>query len=252
MKRLLSLIALTLLAITAVSTRAATGTAAESDFDAANTLYAQGKFTEAAAAYEKLIHSGFVSSAIYFNLGNAFYKAGEIGRAVAAYRQATQISPRDPDIRANLNFVRGQIQGPAHPTTRWHQWLGKLTLNEWTFVASAALWILLLLLTMIQLRPALKSALRTLTLLSGIGTAGALACLIAVISVRSTPLAIVAVPEASVRNGPFEEFQSLFTVSNGAELAVIDQKDDWIQVRADETKVGWIKRSQVLLAPGKI
>ena len=251
MKRLLSLIALSLLAIT-VSARAETGSTADSDFDAANTLYAQGKFTEAAAVYEKAIHSGSISSAIYFNLGNAFYKSGQIGHAVAAYRQAAQISPRDPDIRANLNFVRGQIQGPVLPTTHWQRWLDRLTLNEWTFIASAALWILLLLLAAIQFRPALKSALRSLTLVSGVATVAAIFCLISVISDRSTPLAIVSVPEAMVRNGPFDEFQSVFTVNNGAELAVIDQKNDWLQVRADERKVGWIKRSEVLLAPGKI
>src|SRR5882672_4567327 len=46
-------------------------------FDQANKLYEEGKFTEAAAAYEKMLRQGRASPALYFNLGNAFFKAGQ-------------------------------------------------------------------------------------------------------------------------------------------------------------------------------
>ncbi len=223
---------------------------ADAEFDAANALYAQGKFADAAAAYEKLIRSGAASGAVYFNLGNAFYKSGDIGRAVAAYRQAQQVAPRDPDVRANLTLVRTQVQGPSHLPDRWQRLLGHLSLNEWTILTFAGFWITLLLLAAIQLRPGLKSALRALTLLGGAATIVAGACLIALVSARSRELAIVTVPEAIVRNGPFDEFQKVFTANNGAELPVVDQKNGWLQVRADDRRVGWIKRSEVLLAPG--
>ena len=75
-------------------------------FDTANKLYEEGKFAEAAAAYESLVQSRQVSAALYFNLGNAWFKSGQIGRAIAAYRQAEQMTPRDPDLRANLQFAR--------------------------------------------------------------------------------------------------------------------------------------------------
>ena len=59
-----------------------------SDFSAANELYAKGKFAEAAAAYEHLLQTGGQSSALLFNDGNAEFKAGNLGKAIAAYRQA--------------------------------------------------------------------------------------------------------------------------------------------------------------------
>ena len=55
-------------------------------------------------------------------------------------------------------------------------------------------------------------------------------------------------PEATVRNGPFDEFQTAFTARDGAELEVMDRKNGWFQVRADGGKTGWIKQDQVLLA----
>src|SRR5437867_7486838 len=129
-------------------------------FDAANKLYYEGKFAEAAAAYEKLAQSGQGAPALYFNLGNALFKSGQIGRAIAAYRQAEQLTPRDPDVRANLQFARNQIQGPTFSANRWERWLGKLTLNEWTLLAAGAIWLWLLLLGLLQWRPAWKRPLR--------------------------------------------------------------------------------------------
>src|SRR5689334_7524861 len=102
------------------------------DFDAANRLYEQGKFPEAAAAYEKIAQSGPASAAVYFNLGNARFKSGEAGRAVAAYREAERLAPRDPEVRANLQFVRNQVQGPTLKPRFAERWFGRLTVNEWT------------------------------------------------------------------------------------------------------------------------
>ena len=96
-------------------------------FDSANKLYEEGKFAEAVSAYEKLAQSGETSAALYFNLGNAFFKSGQIGRAVAAYRTAEQLTPRDPDVRANLQFARNQAQGPTLSPGRWQRWLGRLS-----------------------------------------------------------------------------------------------------------------------------
>src|SRR5438874_2259009 len=122
-------------------------------FDAANKLYEQGKFAEAAAGYEDLGRSSGASAALYFNLGNAFFKSGQIGRAIAAYRSAEQLTPRDPDVRANLQFARKQAQGPSFSPNRWQRWLSKLTLNEWTLLATGSVWLWFLLLAALQWWP---------------------------------------------------------------------------------------------------
>src|SRR5260370_28423453 len=127
-----------------------------SAFEAANKLYEQGKHSEAAANYEKLIQAGQVSAALHFNLGNALFKSGQIGRAIAAYHQAEQLAPRDPDVRANLQFARNQAQGPSLSPSRWQHWLGKLSVNEWTLLSAGGLWLLLFLLAPGQCRPVLK------------------------------------------------------------------------------------------------
>ena len=202
-------------------------------FESANKLYEEGKFTEAAAAYPKLLQSGQSSAALYFNLGNAFFKSGQIGRAIAAYRLAEQITPRDPDVRANLQFARNQTQGPTLAPSRWQRWLGRLTLNEWTVLAACALWLWLLLLAILQWRPALKPVLRAYVLCLAIATGLLCACVAATLhETRFTRVAVVITPDATVRYGPLAESPTSFTVNDGAELQVLDQKDEWLQVSA--------------------
>ena len=240
-------LALALCFLCALSSRA---TESATAFDAANKLYEQGKFTDAASVYESVARSNGASPALYFNLGNAFFKSGQIGRALSAYRQAEQMAPRDPDVRANLQFSRKQAQGPTLARSLAQRWLGKLTLNEWTLLAAAAIWLWLLLLALLQWRPELRRTLRGWVFALGIGAAFLSGCLAnAFYENRFTRIAIVVARDATVRNGPLEESSSAFTVHDGAELVVLDQKDDWLQVSADGRRVGWMRRDQVLIVP---
>ena len=219
-------------------------------FDAANKLYEQGKFSDAASAYDKLIQSGSVSPALYFNLGNAHFKASHIGQAIAAYRRAEQLAPRDPDVRANLQFARNQIQGPTLAPGRWQRWVGTLTVNEWTLLSVLALWLCLLALAAMQLRPTLKAALRNFALGSGLVTIALGICLAAVWANAASQTVIVTTHDAAIRTGPLDEAKPAFTAHDGAELAVLDAKDDWLQVSAGQHN-GWLKREQGIRFPAR-
>jgi len=224
------------------------------EFNAANKLYAKGKFAEAAGTYEKILQSGVVSAALYFNDGNAQFKAGNFGRAIAAYRRAAQLAPRDAEVRANLEFARNQVQGPTLRENRWSRsagWFGLFTLNEWTVLAVVALWLTLALLAAMQIRPALKTALRgitrvavvaTLLLGAGLGVAATLHF--------SKQTVVVVMPEVTARSGPFDEAQGAFKARDGAEFAVLDTRDNWLQVTDGSGRIGWLQRPQVVILPG--
>ena len=219
-------------------------------FDAANKLYEEGKYADAAGAYEKLAQSGSVSPAIYFNLGNARFKSNQIGRAIAAYCQARRLAPRDPDVRANLQFARNQVQGPTLRAGRWQRWLGELSLNEWTLLTTGAVWLWLSLLALIQWQPAWKRTLHGWVIASGAAVAVSALCLGTTIYTGcATRTVIFATPDMAVREGPLEESKTAFTAHDGAELKVLDQKDDWLQVGDGGRNVGWLRREQVLFAP---
>jgi tetratricopeptide (TPR) repeat protein len=222
----------------------------EVQFDAANKLYAQSKFVDAATAYEKMIAGGSISPALYFNLGNARFKSGQMGQAIAAYRQAEEMSPRDPDVRANLQFARNQVPGPKLGAGRWQRWLGSLSVNEWVFMSTAAVWVTFGLLIACQIKPALAAVLRSWIWL-GIATSLVVFVCTTLASSQNAShrIGVVAVTDAAVRNGPFDESPAAFTAHDGAELRVLDQKDDWFQVTDGTSRVGWLKRDALVLSP---
>jgi tetratricopeptide (TPR) repeat protein len=219
-------------------------------FDEANKLYEKGQFPAAASAYEKLIETGGESAALYFNLGNANLKCGRIGRAIATYRKAELLAPRDPDIRANLRYARNQVQGPTLVPPHWQKWISSFTLNEWAMLTVVAFWLLFIFLTLGQWRPAMKQPLRNSTLALGLSLLILSISLAASLKARHfTTIAVVITADATVHHGPLDESPSAFSTHDGAELRVLDRKDQWLEVTSGPQRTGWIKSDLVKLLP---
>ena len=220
-------------------------------FDAANRLYVDGRFAEAADGYRAILQTGNFSEAIYFNEGNALFRQGKIGLAIAAYRQAELLAPRDRDLRANLQFARTRARGgTAYHAPRLQSWLGRLSLNEWTALVAAGLWVFFVLLALSQWRRELGARLRIYWIVAGIFVVLAASGLAVELNAQYfSKSAIVVVGETDVRNGPFDEAPSVYKVRDGAELSVADRKDNWFQVVDSAMRTGWIKGSDVALFP---
>jgi tetratricopeptide (TPR) repeat protein len=221
-----------------------------SDFSAANRFYSAGKFVEAAKAYNSILSSGAVSPNLLFNDGNAEFKSGNLGRAIAAYRQAALLAPRDADVRANLEFARNQVQGATLHESHWENLLSAFTLNEWTALAAIAFWLAFLLFATMQIRPALKNALRGFARSMAVAAIIFCACLAAAATIHSSKsVAVVVLPDAVTRSGPFSDAQNAFAVHDGAELAVLDKRNGWVQVADGNGRSGWMQDGQVKVLP---
>lgn len=220
------------------------------NFSTANQLYSEGKFPQAAKAYATILNSGAVSPNLLFNAGNAEFKSGNLGRAIASYRRAALLAPRDVDVRANLNFARNQVQGGSLAENHWESVLGTLTLNEWTALAVIAFWLAFGLFVAMQLRPDWKNTLRGFARVSAVATVLLCACLGAASSIHfSKQVAVVLSPDAVTRSGPFSDAQNAFAVHDGAELSVLDQRNGWVQVADNSGRSGWIQDGQVEVLP---
>jgi len=232
-----------------ISTHAWAADAPGATFEQANKLYEEGKYSEADTAYNNLAASGVASEALLFNRGNTFFKLGQVGRAIACYRQALWFAPRDADLRFNLRMARTRARGGVvYHDPLWLSLLDRLTVNEWTLLAFAAIWALFVLLAVEQWRPELKARVRRFTLAAAVVSVVLGACLVTMLEQEVfTRTAIVVTGEAEVRNGPLDESPSVYKVRDGVELEVVDEKDDWLQVVDSARRVGWLKRGEVLI-----
>jgi tetratricopeptide (TPR) repeat protein len=223
--------------------------ASDDAFESANLLYEQGKFTEAAASYESILKTGRVSAELYFNLGNALFRSGQVGRAILNYRLAEELAPRDPDISANLQFARNSVStGGNRPPYAWRRWTNRLTLDEWTSVTAVFCWLWFVLLIAERFRPALRKSLRGYTATAGV-TAALLALCLGVASYGrlGTHWATIVTEEAVVRYGPLDESQSHYSLRDGAEVTVTDHQKGWFEVKDSAGRKGWLRREQVIL-----
>src|SRR6478672_597941 len=108
-------------------------------FDAAKS---PDDYRESAAVLESILADGFRNGAVYYNLGNAYYRAGEYGRSIAAYRKAKIYRPRDPYLDANLRQALSVAPGrlPEPPPPWWRHvlfWSGWLSFPEKAYGAFA-------------------------------------------------------------------------------------------------------------------
>lgn len=224
---------------------------AKTQFNKANVLYEKGEYKAAAAAYRQLLNGGSDAAAIRFNLGNALYQRSQFGEAIVQYRKALALAPRDPDILANLRFIREKLGSDTSISPHfWRQFLLQLTLNEWTILTVIPFWIGVVcgILSFFSSKKGNRWSAFSRISIAGFLLAGIL-LLCAANERFGKPFAIVIRKEAIVRFGPFEESQSSHNLSDGIEVRILDSKDDWRQIRDPQNQTGWLKKDQIQILP---
>ncbi|MGD8602781.1 MAG: tetratricopeptide repeat protein, partial [Gemmatimonadota bacterium] len=109
-------------------------------FERGNQLYQDGDFAGAVDAYEAVMSAGFESAELHYNLANAYFKSGELGRSILEWERALALSPGDEDAQANLELARSLTQDAVEPLPRF--WLLS-ALSRWVRLLPRSLLILM-------------------------------------------------------------------------------------------------------------
>ena len=218
------------------------------EFEEANRSFETGDYAKAISGYRGLLTNGTESAAVWFNLGNAYFKDGQFGRGIHCYRQARRLEPRDPDIRANLQFARKEVAGAFAPeTATWQSFFRYLSPREWAGLTAIAGFVLFGVLAIRERfareRTALIWPVRLAVLFAVVC---GVACPVDDSIWSDEDAAVVIVKKAEVRYGPLLDSKSAFQVKDGEELELLDSKDDWRQVRNTSGQAGWIEAGHIL------
>lgn len=226
-------------------------TAPESRFADANRLYEQGKFQEAAKAYEALTSGSEATAAVHFNLGNCWLKLQRTGLAIAAYHKALEITPRDPDILANLQLARTHVEKPPAEVPFWSRMVSVMPASRWAFASIVGVWIYVVALTVRRLRRPASGVPEDAgwVLPGGIACAAIVAAAgIALYDSSHRRTAVVVTRETPARYGPLEESKELAKLTDGMEVRVLSTQGEWMNVEGPAMpRSGWVNRKHLIV-----
>lgn len=211
---------------------------AEARFAEANTALAAGNLESAEAGYRAVIEEGYATGDIWYNLGNVLYRQERHAEAALAWRNAAARLPRDPDIDANLDFVRrtfrdGLVAPDPHP---WFApWQVALTPDEGVWLGAALAGLGLLAIAARRRAPHFPLA----PVGVGVCAMGALLAAGGFAEAGQRPVAIVLLPEATATSdlgGGVE----LFTLHAGAEVSTVEEEAGRVLVLLPDGRKGWL------------
>lgn len=215
----------------------------------ADSAYIKGDYASAISMYEDILNKG-VSDVIYYNLGNSYYKSGNIARAILNYERAYLLNPGDADIRFNLNMARSKTIDKSYDENEFFlvTWLSSiqniLGTDGW---ARAAIVFFIIFLVMIGLYVIGRKL-----LVRKIGFIGMIIFLILVIvantfafnhrqSQLEQKAAIVMAPSVTVKSTPDVSGTDLFILHEGHKVAIKDATmKAWCEIQLEDGSIGWL------------
>jgi tetratricopeptide (TPR) repeat protein len=246
-------LALLVLLPTACNTQNASENISGTQMVTANQLYEAGGFAEAIAQYERLVDSGIREGRLFYNLGGAYFKLGDLGRAVLNFRRAQRLLPRDGDVAENLKLARAQtldrieVENEGAVINVVRRLVSWTTLDE-AAVAVLTLWIILCGLAVSAIIWRHRRGL-LLYMAGGIATLlilGLLSIGIRYIDEHGQPPAVVVAAEVKVRSGPGDNYLTEFSLHAGAEVRVVEQRGGWIRIGLPGGLQGWAPGEAVI------
>ncbi len=218
----------------------------------ADSAYARENYTQAIKDYEELLEGG-ESAALYYNLGNSYYRTGNVTHAIINYERARLLSPADNDIRFNLQFARTKTIDKITPETEmffvswYHAVVNMASVDGWGHIAlwSLAAAIVLALLYLFASRIWLRK----------VGFFGGFAMLVLFVLanlfafqqrhfLENRTGAIVVSSSVAVRSTPSKGGTELFILHEGTRIDITDgSMKGWKKVRLADGREGWMETS---------
>jgi len=213
-------------------------------FEQAAEAYNAGEVEQAIALYRQLLERGYYSDALFFNLGNAYFKNGSPGRAILHYRRASYLSPRDPDIEANSQFALESAQAAAPSLPLVEKTARSLGLPVWVALAVCGYWGAALAMGIALHRTSARTWVKRVLIVLAVVLACSITGIVQWVGLYRYPEAVVVGLEQEVLFAPLEGSTPHFSAPEGTVLRVLDDSEArWLKVRHGK-KVGWIRRAE--------
>jgi len=220
----------------------------------ANQAYSKQDYSQASELYKKVLVNGFESFELYYNLGNSYFKQGQLPSAILYYEKAKKLNPSDEDLNFNLKVVNSRIVDKIDPMPElfiktWsNDLVSLLNADSWAKLAVITFFLFFILLILYLFS-------KTMMLRKFAFWFSIVFLVFAITSfvfakhqfndVNKVKEAIVFTPTVNIKSSPDQNSTDLFVIHEGLKTRIIDQVNDWYEIRIANGSKGWLKNTDV-------
>ena len=218
-------------------------------FQKANESYEQQNYDSSITLLDSLLKSGLDSSELYYNLGNSWFKKGEIPMAILYYEKAKKIEPNNDDINYNLALANTLIADKIEPVpeffikTWWNTSLRFFNENQWAIINGVSYTLLFVFIVIFFITRSKSTKQKAFIL-------GIIFLLTSLITgfygYKSVQLkqahntAIIFTPTVNVKSSPSDNANTIFVIHQGTKVEIVDQIKNWYRIKLANGSLGWL------------
>lgn len=218
-------------------------------FREANRAYRSEKFQEALDHYNDILSQGYQSAALYFNMGNCYYRLNQIGEAVLYYEKAKKLAPRDADVQYNLELANLRVIDRVKMPSRfflfdwWDAAKFYFSVFQLPYLVTGlfALTILVIIIRLFVKRDRIRRWVLSFAVILGILTIfWGYIFLIRMTEFSTRNRGVILTPSVTVLSAPDENSTEVFVLHEGSKVELSDQREKWVKISLPDGKTGWI------------
>ncbi len=215
-----------------------------SAFAKANADYAAGHFSDAINGYEQLVHSGKWSANLFYDLGNAHDRAGDLGKAILNYERALALAPKQPEAQANLRLVRDHARALEMKRSAFERYVQPVTSSQFAIAAAAGFWIAVFAAAGLFFRHR-RTAVVPLVCACGVVLAALAGFSAYTLETANSgrALAIVTAKNVHARLATADNSGTVLALPPGSEVKILSARGDWVYAALPNDLRGWIPAS---------
>ncbi|PKL82971.1 MAG: hypothetical protein CVV24_07290 [Ignavibacteriae bacterium HGW-Ignavibacteriae-3] len=218
----------------------------------ANKFYQEGNYHLALESYKRIIGQGYESGALFYNLGNAYFKTGQLGHAIYSYEKGLKLEPNDEDLAYNLKIANARTVDKITELPKlfivswWEGLVTSLNVTGWSLTVVIVFWILLLSIAVYFLsrrNNLQKFAFMSASIFLALFIFTAVLLFARVNREAVTNYGVLLAPTYTVKLSPDIKSNDAFVIHEGIKFAVEDYVNEWAKIRLIDGKVGWAQKN---------
>ena len=220
----------------------------------ANKAYFSGHYEAAIKIYEPLVDKGYTSTVLYYNLGNAYFKLGNMPMAILFYEKAKKLSPADSEIEHNIRLANTRIvdKFEAVPTLFYVRWYNSIKnilspdrMAQVSLTLIASFWVMLGIYFFARRRMLRIISFYTAILFILMGGFGMVLAYQSYHAVLNPTEAIVMEPSIGIKSSPDAKSVDQFVIHEGTKVRVMDRIGAWKEIGIANGNSGWVQSSAI-------